>query len=74
MFPVFTSVQVVNKDLDSAGRAGTVQGNEQTHPMLSDEATAARPFALQVEKGTVAVLLDGDNEPTAFDLADVRAL
>lgn len=74
MHPVFTSVQVMNQDLESAGRAGKVVGNEQTHPMLSEEATALRPHELQVERGTVAVLLDGDNTPTAFDLADVRAL
>lgn len=74
MYPVFTSVQVKNDQLESHGRAGSVVGNEQTHPILSDEATAARPFALQVERGTVAVMLDGDNEPQAFDLADLKAL
>lgn len=74
MYPVFSSVQVFNKTLESAGRAGKVVGNEQTHPVLSAEATALRPHALQVEHGTVAVELDGDIEATAFDLADVRML
>lgn len=74
MYSVFTSLRVKNEALESHGRAGSVAGNEQTHPILSAEAEAARPFALQVEHGTVAVLLDGDNEPTAFDLDDVEAL
>lgn len=74
MFPVTTSIQVVNPSLESHGRAGAVAGNQQTHPVLSPEATKLRPFALQVEPDTVAVMLDGDAEPTAFDLSDVRAL
>ena len=74
MFKVTTAVQVINENLESAGRAGYVFANEQTHPMLDAEETAKNPDGLQVEPGTVAVLLDGDTEPLAFDVADIREL
>jgi hypothetical protein len=71
---VFDSVQIKNPDLEHHGRAGKVFATSDTHPVPKDGETPADPDRLQVEAGTVAVVLDGDTEPMAFEVADVRAL
>lgn len=71
---VFDSVQVTNRELEHHGRAGKVFATSETHPVPKEGETVADPERLQVEVGTVAVVLDGDEEPMAFDLTDVRAL
>lgn len=59
MYPVTSSVQI-NKKGANNGRAGQVFANTSTDPNL--------------EPDTVSVLLDGDETPTVFAMADIRAL